>query len=91
MTNLETAAIWDEEAFTNLENDREALLDALRRPLDLKAIGIFIDLGDCLIVQATCLSLRTSEQFCSELCWDLSGSKHRLSQRMNERADFAIY
>lgn len=40
MTNFETAAIWDEEAFTNLENDREALLDALRRPLDPKAIGI---------------------------------------------------
>lgn len=44
MTNFETAAIWDEEAFTNLENDREVLLDALRRPLDHKSIGIFIDL-----------------------------------------------
>jgi hypothetical protein len=68
MTNFETAAIWDEEAFTNLENDREALLDALRRPLDPKAIGIFIDLKAFLIVQATCLSLRTYEQFCSERC-----------------------
>lgn len=44
MSNFETAAIWDEEAFTDLENDREALLDALRRPLDHKSIGIFIDL-----------------------------------------------
>lgn len=68
MTNFETAAIWDEEAFADLENDREALLDALRRPLDPKAIGIFIDLRVCLIEQATYLSLRTFEQFCSALC-----------------------
>jgi hypothetical protein len=50
MTNVETAAIWDEAAFTNLENDREALLDALRRPFDPKAAGIFVHLWDCLIV-----------------------------------------
>ena len=36
----QTAAIWDESAFTDLENDREVLLDALRRPVDSKAIGI---------------------------------------------------
>ena len=38
--NYETAAIWDAQAFTDLENDREALLEALRKPIDPKAVGI---------------------------------------------------
>ena len=41
-TKFETAAIWDEEAFTHLENDRETLLGALRKPIDPKTVGNII-------------------------------------------------
>ena len=39
-TNYKTAAIWDERAFTDLENAREALMDAFRKEGDPNTIGI---------------------------------------------------